>query len=177
MFVNRRSEKRTDREEICELSSLGCQARWPRGSGWHHCSSEAEKEFLHTLVTWDREQGKETVIKQCSMEYSMARISHAWATTELVMGLISSDCLCFTFTSNIHMSVDDVILLNIIVALSPTWLHKTTVVVGAVASRILAVLCLSSETRSLLFHHSLTIPDERKLSFYGNVYIVVWRSL
>ena len=60
----------------------------------------------------------------------------------------------YSVTSNIHTSVDDVILLSIIVALSPTWLHKTTVVVGAVASRILAVLCLSSETRSLLFRHS-----------------------
>ena len=57
IFVNRRD---------VTFPSLGCQA----GGRGTDCSSEAGEYFLHAPVTWDKERGKERIIKLCIMKYS-----------------------------------------------------------------------------------------------------------
>ena len=65
MFVKRRD---------ATFLSLWCQAgsrgTWP--ARLTYCSSETGDEFVLTLAAWDKERGKERIIKQCIMQYSKA---------------------------------------------------------------------------------------------------------
>ena len=119
----------------------GGQGTW---SGWHHCSSEAEEEFLHTPVTWDRERRK-----KLSNNAAWTFIKLAWATgaPPLSYGPISSDCclhfslfLFYSETSNIHMSVD----------VFSEWTH----------------VCLQRPG----LHRSIT-ASWKEIDFYGNSYL------